>query len=99
MPQSQVLLECSLAKLSDQYQPCTGLVFPSDRLECKGGIAHTSSLSSRIDDTGKVFVSDITFSDNQFTLNNQTVKTFFGFLIEAQADNLIEIDFKKTKPI
>ena len=35
VPQSQVLLECSLAKLSDQYQSCTGLVFPSDRLEDK----------------------------------------------------------------
>ena len=31
VPQSQVLLECSLAKLSDQYQSFTGLVFPSDR--------------------------------------------------------------------
>ena len=54
-PQSQVLLECSLAKLSDQYQTCTGLVIPSDRLEDKCSIALTSSLS-KIDDTGKVFV-------------------------------------------
>ena len=54
-PQSQVLLECSLAKLSDQYQSCTELVIPSDRLEDKCGIALTSSLS-KIDDTGKVFL-------------------------------------------
>jgi len=32
-PQSQVLLDCSLSNYSDQYQSCTGLVIPSDRLE------------------------------------------------------------------
>ena len=89
--QSQVLLECSSAKLSDQYQSCTGLVIPSDRLEDKCSIALTSSLS-KIDDTGKVFVSAINLSDNQITLNNQTEIAQFEFLNEAQADNLIEID-------
>ena len=90
-PQSQVLLECSLAKLSDQYQTRTGLVIPSDRLEDKCSIALTSSLS-KIDDTGKVFVSAINLSDNQITLNNQTELAHFEILNEAQADNLIEID-------
>ena len=70
-PQSQVLLECGLAKLSDQYQSCTGLVVPSDRPEDKCSIALTSSLS-KIDDTGKVFVSAMNLSDNQVTSNNQT---------------------------
>ena len=70
-PQSQVLLECSLAKLSDQYQSCTGLVIPSDRLEGECIIALTSSLSKN-DDSGKVFVPAINLSDNQITLNNQT---------------------------
>ena len=51
-PQSQVLLECNLAKLCDQYQSCTGLVFPSDHLEDKCSIALTSSLS-KIYDPGK----------------------------------------------
>ena len=51
-PQSPVPLECSLAKLADQYQSCTGLVIPSDCLEDKGNIALTSSVS-KIDDTGK----------------------------------------------
>ena len=46
-PQSQVLLECSLAKLSDHYQSCTGLVIPSDRLEDKCSIALTSSLTQQ----------------------------------------------------
>ena len=45
-PQSQVILECSVAKLSDQYQSCTGLVIRSDRLEDKCSIALTSSLSN-----------------------------------------------------
>ena len=54
-PQSQVLFECSLTKFSDQYPSCTGLVFPSDRLEDKCSIAATSSLS-KTDDTGEVFV-------------------------------------------
>ena len=90
-PQSQLLLECSLAKLSDQYQSCTGLVNPSDRLEDKCSIALTSSLSI-IDDTGKVFVSAINLSDNEITLNNQTEIAYFEILNEAQADNLIEID-------
>ena len=90
-PQSQVLLECSLAKLSDQFQSCTRLVIPSDLLEGKCCIALTSSLS-KIDDTGKVFVSTITLSDNQVTLNNQTAITNFEVLNETQADNLIEID-------
>ena len=90
-PQSQVLLECSLAKLSDQYQSCTGLVIPSDRLEDKCSLALTSSLS-KIDDTGKVFVSAINLSDNQITLNNQTEIAHFQIFNEAQADNLIEID-------
>ena len=87
-PQSQVHLECSLAKLSDQYQSCTGLVFPSDRLEVKCSIALTSSLS-KIDDTGKVFVSAINVSDNQITLINQTEIALFEILNETQADNLI----------
>ena len=90
-PQSQVLLECSLAKLSDQYQSCTGLVIYSDRLEDKCSIALTLSLS-KIDDTGKVFVSAKTLSDNQITLNNQTEIAHFEIFNEAQADNLIEID-------
>ena len=87
-PQSQVLLECSLAKLSDQYQSSTGLFIPSDRLEDKCSIALTSSLS-KIDDTGKVFVSAINLSDNQITLNNQTELANFELLNEVQADNLI----------
>ena len=90
-PQSQVLLECSSATLSDQYQSCTGLVIPSDRLEDKCSIALTSS-RSKIDDTGKVFVSTINLSDNQITLNNQTEISTFEILNEAQADNLIEIN-------
>ena len=85
-PQSEVLLEC-LAKLSDQFQSCTGLVVPSDRLEDKCSIALTSSLS-KIDDTGKVFVSAI----NLITLNNKTEIAHFEISTEAQADNLIEID-------
>ena len=32
-PQSQILLKCSLANSSDQYQSYTGLVIPSDCLE------------------------------------------------------------------
>ena len=44
-PQSQKLLECSLSKLSEQYQSCNGLVIPSDRLEDKCTIILTSSLS------------------------------------------------------
>ena len=90
-PQSQVLLECSLAKLSHKYQSCTGLVIPSDRPEDNCSIALTSSLSKN-DDTGKVFVSAINLSDNQITLNNQTEIAHFEILNEAQADILIEID-------
>ena len=89
--QSQVLLECSLAKLSHQYQSCTGLVTPSERLEDKCSIAFTSTFS-KIDDTTKVFVSAINLSDNQITLNNQTEKPHFEVLNEAQAHNLIETD-------
>ena len=90
-PQSQVLLEFSLANLSDQYQSCTGLVIRSDRLEDKCSIALTSSLS-KIDDTGKVFVSAVNLSDNRITLNNQTEIAHFEILNETQTDNLIEID-------
>ena len=90
-PQSQALLECSLAKLSDQYQSCTGLVFPSNRLEGKCSFALISSFS-KIDDNGKVFVSVISLSDNQITLNNQTEIGHFKRLNEAQAENLIETD-------
>ena len=68
-PQSQVLLECSLAKISDQYQSCTALIIPSDHLADKFSIALISSLR-KIDDTGKVFVSAINISDNRITLNN-----------------------------
>ena len=90
-PQSQVILQSSVAKLSDQYQSCTALVIPSDRLEDKCSNALTSSLS-KIDDTGKVFVSAINLSDNQITLYNKTEKALFDFLNESQADNLNEID-------
>ena len=90
-PQSQVLLECSLAKLSDQYQSCTGLVFPSHRLEDRCSFALTSSLSND-NDTGEVFVSAINFSDNQFTLNNQTEIATFEILNDEQANHLNEID-------
>ena len=86
-PQSQVLLECSSAKLSDQYQSSTGQVIPSDRREDKCSIALTSSLS-KTDHTGKVFVPAISLSDHQITLNNQNEIAFFEILNEAQADNL-----------
>ena len=87
-PQSQVLLECSLATLSDQYQFSTGLVIPSHRLEDKCRIALTSSLSE-IDDAGKVFISAINLYDDQITLNNKTETPYFEILNEAQADYLI----------
>ena len=92
-PQSQVLLECSLAKLSDRYQSCTGQVFPTDHLEDKCSIALTSSLS-KFDDTGKVFVSAITLSDGQITLNKRTEIAHFEILNETHADNLNEIDLQ-----
>ena len=88
---SQVLLECSLSKDSDQYQSCTGLVIPSDRLEAKCSIALTSSLC-KIDDKGQVFVSAINFSDIKTTLTNQTETAHSEILNEAQAENLIKID-------
>ena len=47
---------------------------------------------SKIDDSGKVFVSAINLSDNQTNLNNQTEIAHFEMLNETQADNLIEID-------
>ena len=80
-----------MAKLSDQYQSCTGLVIPSDHLEDKCISALTSSLC-KFDDTGKVFVSAINLSDNQITLNNRTEMAHFEILNKTQADNLIEID-------
>ena len=91
LPQSQVLLECSLAKLSDQYQSCTGKVSSGNHLEDKCSIALTSSLS-RIDHRGKVFVSAINLSDNQITLNIQTEIAVFERLSKTQANNLIQID-------
>ena len=80
-PQSHVQLECSLAKFSDQYQTCTGLVISSNHPEDKCSIALTSSLS-KIDDTGKVFVSAINLHDNQITLNYQTRIAHFEILNE-----------------
>ena len=47
-PQSQVFLECSLAELCDQYQSCTGLVIPSDRLEDKCSVALRLSIKLMI---------------------------------------------------
>ena len=90
-PRSQVHLECSLAKLSDQYQSCTGPDIPSDGFEDICSIALTSSLS-KIDDSGKVSVSAINISVNQITLNDHTGKAYFEILKEGQADNLIEAD-------
>ena len=90
-PQLQVLLERSLAKFSGQYQSCTGLVTPSDRLEDKCSFALTSSLRE-IDDKRKVFVSAKDLSDYQNTLNIQTGRSRFDILNEAQADDLIEFD-------
>ena len=90
-PQSQVLLDCSLAKLTDHYQSCTRLVIPSNRLQDKCSIVFPSSLS-KIDDKGKVFISVTIPSDNQITLNSQTEIALFEILNEAQADNLIEIE-------
>ena len=89
--QSQVLLECTLTKLSDRYQSCAGQVISSDHLEDKCSLVLTSSLS-KIDDRCKVFVSAMFLSDKKITFNNQTEIAHFGFLNETQADNLIEID-------
>ena len=80
-----------MTKLSDQYQSYAGLVIPSDRLEDKGSISLIASLS-KIDETGKVFISAINLSDNQITLNNQTEIAHFEKLNEKQADNLIETE-------
>ena len=80
---SHVLLESSLAKLSDQNQTFTGLVVRGNRLDDKSSNALTSSLS-KIDDIGKVFVSDKNLSDNQITLKNQTEKSHFKTLNKAR---------------
>ena len=49
--QSHARLACYLAKHSDQYKSCTGLVLPIDQLESKCNIAHTWSLSTVDDDS------------------------------------------------
>ena len=90
-PKLQLLFECSLAKLSDQYKSCTSLVFPCNRLEDICSIALTSSVSM-IDDKSKVPVSAVNFSDNQITLSKQTETAQFELLNEAQMFNLIEIE-------
>ena len=90
-PESQVRLECILAKISDQYQSCTGLIIPSHRLRDQRSIALTSSLN-KIDDNGKVSVSAIIFTDNQVTLSNRTETAHFEICKGAQADDLNEID-------
>ena len=90
-PQSLVLLECSLANFSEQYQSSTGLGIHSDHLEDECSVAPTSSLS-KIDDEGKAFISAINLSDNPITLKNQTEIAHFARLNEAQVDTLIEID-------
>ena len=87
----RVLLECTLAKPSDQYQSCTGLIIPSDHLKDKRGFVLTSSLS-KIEDAGKVFVPGESLSENQITLINQSEIPHFKILNEAKADNLIEFD-------
>ena len=89
--QSQVLLGCILAKISDQYQSCTGLVIPSGHLEAKCNIALTSSVS-KIHDEDKAFVSAINLSDNQFTLYIQSEKAHFEILNESEDNNVSEID-------
>ena len=90
-PQSQVLLECSLAKISSLHQTCTGIVIPSDHLEDKCSIALTLSPHT-IDDKRKVFVSAINLSDNQFTLNSPTEIAHSEIPKETQDGNVIEID-------
>ena len=81
--QSQVLLECSLAKFSGQYQFCPGLVIPIDGLDVKSSTAFISSLS-KVDDKGKAFVSAIITSDKKITLYNRTQNAQFEILYEAQ---------------
>ena len=83
-PQSEVHLECSLSKLSDQYQSCTGLFVHSDRIKEKCNNAITWSLSKFADNV-KAFVSTIYLPDTQTTLNNQTEIAVFAFLKEIQA--------------
>ena len=89
--QSQVLLPCSLKKVSDEFRSCVGLVTLIGHLEDKCSFALTSSFS-KIDDNVKVFVSTEDISDNQFALNIHTEVTLFKFLKDAQVDNLVEID-------
>ena len=90
-PQSQVLLECSLAKISDQYQFCTGQIIPSDRIERKCSIGLTSS-PGKTDPNGKISVSAINFSDNRITLINRTEIAHFEVLKGAQVVNLMKFD-------
>ena len=89
--QSQVPLECSLAKFCEPYQSFTGLVLASDRPEDKGSVALISS-PSKIDDKGEIFVAAINLSDNQTTPNIQTQKAHLKILSEAQSHIPIESD-------
>ena len=78
-------------ELCHEYQSFTGLVIPSDDLEDRCSIPLTSSFCKK-DGNGKVVVSAINFSDNQFTLFNQTEKAHSVRILEALANNLIESD-------
>ena len=79
-PQSHALLECQLD--NDKYKKCTGLVIPNPQLEDKSSVVLTSSLNT-IDDSGKVFISAINFSETQVTFNKshkKVAKTKLFFL-------------------
>ena len=88
-PQSQALLECQLD--NDDHKNCTGFVIPSPQLEDKSSVVLTSSLNT-LDDSGKVFISAINFSDTQITFNNKIEIAQFQILNESEADDLIPID-------
>ena len=88
-PQSQALLECQLD--NDEYKNCTGLVIPSPPMEDKSSVVLTSSLNT-IDDSGKVFISAINFSDTRIIFNNKTEIAQIQILNESDADDLIPID-------
>ena len=84
--QSQVFLDCSLAKLPVQYQSCTGLVIPRDRLD-KCSIILSCSLGI-IEDTGKDIVSAINHS---VCLQNQPR---YAFLLIKLIEGLFQLSYQ-----
>ena len=87
----KIMIQCNLAKNTDDLESVSGVVTPNETLEQELDIAFTSSLST-VGKGNVIMISALNITDHDITIQQRTEVGKFSVLTPEQAEKLIQID-------